>query len=71
MKASKVREMSVNELQSKLKELRLELLKTRFMASTNQLKNLLKKGSLKKDIARTLTIIKEKENAKKAGKKKK
>ena len=62
MKASKTRELSVAELNSKLKEVRAELLKHRFMSATNQQKNPLKKRELRKDIARILTIIREKEN---------
>jgi len=63
MKPDKIREMKSEELKDKLKELRMELLKSRFMGSTGQLKNPLKKKELKKDIARILTVIKEKENA--------
>jgi ribosomal protein L29 len=41
----------------------MELLKLRFAAATSQLKNPHKKKDLRKDIARILTIMKEKEDA--------
>lgn len=63
MEAEKIRSMSVEELGHKLQELRTELMKLRFQAATNQLKNPLKKKAVRKDIARILTIIKEKQNA--------
>ena len=64
MKAQKIREMSDKQISEKVKELRMDLLKERFLRSTNQQKNPLKKRSLRKDIARMLTILKENQNGK-------
>ena len=64
MKASKIREMSEKEMTDKVKELRMDLLKERFARATSQQKNPLKKRLIKKDIARMLTILKEKSNGK-------
>ncbi|MCX5749415.1 MAG: 50S ribosomal protein L29 [Candidatus Saganbacteria bacterium] len=61
MEPKKIREMKAEELALKLKDLRTELLKVRFTASVGQLKNPLKKKEIRKDIARMLTIMKEKE----------
>ncbi len=61
MKPEAVRELSEKEMKQKVKDLRMELLKMRFLSATNQQKNPLKKRSIRKDIARILTIIKEKE----------
>ena len=62
MKAEKAREMTSADLEARVKVLRMELMKLRFQKATNQLKNPLKKRELRKDIARALTIIKEKQN---------
>jgi len=62
VEAEKVREMTAADLEARVKELRMELMKLRFQKATNQLKNPLKKRELRKDIARALTIIKEKQN---------
>jgi large subunit ribosomal protein L29 len=64
MKAQKIREMSDKQISEKVKELRMDLLKERFLRSTNQQKNPLKKRGIRKDIARMLTILKEKQNGK-------
>ncbi len=64
MKAQKIREMSDKQIADKVKELRMDLLKERFLRSTSQQKNPLKKRGIRKDIARMLTILKEKQNGK-------
>jgi len=61
MEPKKIRELKKDELILKLKDLRMDLLKMRFTASVGQLKNPHKKKELRKDIARILTIMKEKE----------
>ena len=61
MKAKEIREMSVAELQSKLADLKKDLFTLRMQHATNQLDNPLKIDSVKKDIARIKTIIREKE----------
>lgn len=60
MKASKLREFSKEELKAKVSDLKRELLNLRFEAASTQIKNPLKKKEIRKNIARILTIIKEK-----------
>ena len=64
MKTQDIRNMSPVEITAKVKELRGALLKLRFESAVGQLKNPLKKKEVRKDIARLLTIFKEKANAK-------
>lgn len=61
MKASELREMSVEELQSKLTELKEELFNLRFQLAVNQLENSSRIGAVKKDIARVSTILRQRE----------
>jgi len=60
MKAMEFREMSVDELQSKETELKDQLFKLRFQHALGQLENALKLKSIRRDIARLKTILKEK-----------
>ena len=62
MKAKEVRELSVNELETKLKDLKDELFNLRFQHATNQLDNPLRLAAVKKDIARVKTILHEKQS---------
>ena len=62
MKAKEVRELSVNELETKLKDLKAELFNLRFQHATNQLDNPLRLAAVKKDIARFKTILHEKQS---------
>ena len=61
MKASAIREMSVEELQTKLTELKEELFNLRFQLAVNQLENSSRIGAVKKDIARVSTILRQRE----------
>ncbi|MBE6903256.1 MAG: 50S ribosomal protein L29 [Ruminococcaceae bacterium] len=61
MKANELREMSLAELNDKLKDLKQNLFILRFQHATNQLDNPLKLAAIKKDIARVKTILREKE----------
>lgn len=61
MKAKNLVELSPNELDVKLKELKVELFNLRFQHATNQLDNPMRLVSVKKDIARVKTILREKE----------
>lgn len=63
MKAKEIREMSLAELDGKLKELKSELLNLRFQLAINQLDNPHKIKETKRDIARVMTVIREKKNA--------
>ncbi|MFA4966725.1 MAG: 50S ribosomal protein L29 [Candidatus Margulisiibacteriota bacterium] len=60
MKASKFRESTPDELSKKLIELRQEWRNLRFARAKGELKNLLKIKDTRRDIARVLTILKEK-----------
>ena len=63
MKAKEIRELSVEELEVKLTELKKDLFFLRMQHATNQLDNPIKIAAVKKDIARIKTIIREKETA--------
>ncbi len=60
MKARELRELSGDELQSKEEELKDQLFKLKFQHALGQLENAMKLKSIKKDIARIKTILKEK-----------
>ncbi len=68
MKATEIRELTVEELQEKLKTLKEELFNLRFQLAINQLDNPMRIKAVKKDIARVLTVIREQqlENSKNA-----
>jgi len=59
MKPKQIREMSGEERQQKLRELREELFKLRFQAVSGQLEKSARIGLVKREIARVLTIEKE------------
>jgi len=61
MKASKVRELTTQELIEKEKELKSELFNLRFQQATGQLGNPQRIGECKKDIARVKTLLRERE----------
>ena len=60
MKASEIRALSVEELNNKLKELKSELFNLRFQHAVNQLENPHKIVEVKKDIARVMTVLNQK-----------
>ena len=60
MKASEIREMNAEQLNDKLKELKNELFNLRFQNAINQLDNPHRIGEVKKDIARVMTVLNEK-----------
>ncbi len=59
MKASELRDFSIDELQTKLKDLKEELFNLRFQLAINQLENPTRIKAVKKDIARVSTVIRE------------
>ena len=63
MKASELRELTGEELQTKLTELKAELFNLRFQLAVNQLENSNRIGAVKKDIARVSTVIRQRELA--------
>jgi large subunit ribosomal protein L29 len=58
--AKEIRQMTVEELNAKLKELKSELFNLRFQHAVNQLENPHRIADVKKDIARVMTILHEK-----------
>ena len=60
MKAKELKNLSVEELNAKLDELKKDLFMLRMQHATNQLDNPLQINATKKDIARVKTIIREK-----------
>ena len=63
MKAKELKNLSVEELNKKLGELKKDLFMLRMQLATNQLDTPMQIGAVKKDIARVKTIIREKTNA--------
>ena len=63
MKAAELVKLSVEELNAKLKELKGELFNLRFQHAINQLENPHKIADVKKDIARVMTVLREKKDA--------
>ena len=61
MKAKEIRQLSGEELNSKLLELKSELFNLRFQLATGQLDNPLRIKVVRKDIARVKTILRERE----------
>ncbi|MDK2867048.1 MAG: large subunit ribosomal protein [Clostridiales bacterium] len=61
MKANTMKEMTSQELNEKVIELKNELFNLRFQLATGQLDNPLKIKAVKKDIARCKTILRDKE----------
>ena len=60
MKAAELRKMSSDELNAKLKGLKEELFNLRFQLAIHQLDNPNKITETKRDIARVLTVLQEK-----------
>ena len=63
MKTNELRELSVEELQTKENELKAELFNLRFQNATNQLDNPMRIVEVKKTIARVKTILSERRTA--------
>ena len=67
MKASEIRQLTADELNTKLNDLKAELFNLRFQLAINQLENPMRISAVKKDIARVKTVIRaielSKENA--------
>lgn len=64
MKAQELRELSIQELVERDKELARELFNLRFQMATGQLSNHTVVGKTKKDIARVKTVLKERDAVK-------
>ncbi len=61
MKAKELRELTIDELWEKHRQYKEELFNLRFQAAIGQLRNTSRIKEVKKDIARILTVIREKE----------
>jgi large subunit ribosomal protein L29 len=59
MKANKFHDMSPEELNAKVKELKTELFNLRFQLATGQLENTMAITNVKHDIARCKTILRQ------------
>ncbi|KDR94296.1 large subunit ribosomal protein L29 [Peptoclostridium litorale DSM 5388] len=61
MRAKELRDMTAQELNQKLNDLKGELFNIRFQLATGQLENPVKIKFVKKDIAKVKTVIRERE----------
>ncbi|MBQ9515137.1 MAG: 50S ribosomal protein L29 [Ruminococcus sp.] len=59
MTAKELRELTEEELQLKLKDLKEELFNLRFQLAINQLENPMRITAVKRDIARVSTVMRE------------
>ena len=64
MKASEIRQLTAEELNTKLNALKAELFNLRFQLAINQLENPMRISAVKKDIARVKTVIRANELSK-------
>ena len=61
MKPDEIRDMSVEDLKAKIDELTRERFNLRFRSATESIENPMRFRSLRRDIARMQTILREKE----------
>jgi large subunit ribosomal protein L29 len=61
MRADEIRELSVEEIQSRIRELEEERFRLRFRSATEPLQDPLRLRWIRKDIARLKTILRERE----------
>ena len=64
MKASEIRQLTAEELNTKLNDLKAELFNLRFQLAINQLENPMRISAVEKDIARVKTVIRANELSK-------
>ena len=62
MKAAELRENAIEELARKEQDLRRELFNLRFQQATGEIENPMRIRAIKKDIARILTVAREKKS---------
>ncbi len=67
MKASEVRNLSNEELEKKIADLKKDLFDLRLQHATNQLENPIRIAQVKKDIARVKTVLREQQLAEREG----
>ena len=61
MKPNEIREMSVDDLKTKIEELTKERFNLRFRSATESIENPMRFRAIRRDIARLNTILREKE----------
>lgn len=61
MKANELRDLSSEEIESRVDQLKDELFNLRFQLATGQLENMMRIRQVRKDIARAKTILRERE----------
>ena len=61
MKATEIRNLSVDELDRKLADLKKDLFMLRMQHATNHLDNPIKISNVRRDIARVKTVLREKQ----------
>ncbi|WDL98933.1 50S ribosomal protein L29 [Alicyclobacillus sp. ALC3] len=61
MKANELRELSNEEIESRIDQLKDELFNLRFQLATGQLENPMRIGQVRKDIARAKTVLRARE----------
>ena len=61
MKANEIRQMSVDDVKSRLEELVKERFNLRFRSATESIENPMRFRAIRRDIARLQTILREKE----------
>ncbi len=66
MKVSEIRDLTADELNTKLGDLKKDLFNLRLQLATNQLDNTNRISEVKHDIARVYTVLREKQLAGKA-----
>ncbi len=60
MKAEELRELTIEELVQKEREFKRKLFNLRFQMTTGELDNTAELGKTRKDIARVMTVVREK-----------
>ncbi len=63
MKARELRELSDDELQAQVRELKKKLLTLRFQRASGRLTNTAEIAKTKRDVARVLTLLRERDHA--------
>ncbi len=61
MKTKEIRDLTTNEIETKIKSLKEELFNLRFQLATGQLENTARIGEVRKGIARMKTIMRERD----------
>ena len=61
MKSGEIRDMTVDEIGARINQLQEELFRLRFRAATQELENPMLLRTLRKDVARLKTVLRERE----------